>query len=158
MRKLFLIIQFYIVLLSCSSREEEYKDDKGVYKVEIIYSGNIQNWNDEFSVTVAVDPGNIPMISGLDRAQIERVYEKIDIEANEDTYKFVLPPDNLKNKTFITSKNVKGVRLSGLVIPNTSADEIKVIVKAYKNGKLKGELPFKFDRNSVYPYYNVVLN
>lgn len=164
MKKIFLIIQFFVFtfffLFSCSFRDEGYNDNNtpSIYKVDIIYSGDIQNWNDELSVTVAVDPGNTPHIRGLNGAQIQRVYEKIDEEANEDTYKFALPLDNLKNKAFITSKNAKRIRLSGLVTPNNNAAEISVIIKAYKNGRLIGEFSFKFDRNSVYPYYNVVLN
>lgn len=143
---------FFLFLLSgCSPREENVEDNgPWTYKVEILYSGDLKNWKEkEFYMTVYVEPGNVPSVNGINGLQSEKIDDK--------TYKFTLASDKPENKIFTTSARIKNIDLTGYLVPvNNNAAEIKVLVRLYKNGVLKDELPFKFETNS-YPYYNITM-
>lgn len=140
-----------LLLLGCSLREEE-TEDKGpwTYKVEILYSGDLKNWKEkEFYMTVYVEPGNVPKVNGINGLQSEKI--------DEETYKFTLASDKPENKMFTTSERIKGIDLTGYLVPtNNNTTEIKVLIRLYKNGVFKDEIPFKFEVNS-YPYYNLTM-
>lgn len=148
----YITILALFLLSGCSPREEE-TEDKGpwTYKVEILYSGDLKNWKEkEFYMIVHVESGNVPKVNGINGLQSEKI--------DEETYKFTLASDKPENKMFTTSERIKGIDLTGYLVPanNAAAAEIKVSIRLYKNGVFQGEAPFKFETDS-YPYYNFTM-
>ncbi len=146
-------ILIFIFFLSCTDRDNVLDEQPrlGVYKIEMSYTGDIENWNNNLSISAFVDVNSIPTLTG----DIIEKTEKI----SENKYTFFLPITKPKNAILETSNNVTEISINGLLTPlHSEADKIKVLAKVYKNNIYKDEFSFEFTKDSSYPYYNIIAN
>ncbi|AZA84367.1 hypothetical protein C1637_05865 [Chryseobacterium lactis] len=151
-------ISFLIILMaaisftmtSCSGRDEDVntKADDPVYKVEIKYTGDLQNWEEKLSVSTSFKDNVTPTITGVSIDSSQKI--------SDTGYIFTLPVSSPSNKTFKTSSNVIGISINGNITKkNSNAGQLTATVKVYKNNAVKFESPFVFDSTNTYPYYNI---
>nr|WP_315032512.1 hypothetical protein [uncultured Chryseobacterium sp.] len=148
----FLVTLMSVVSLnitSCSGRDDDNtKTDDPVYRVEIKYTGDLQNWEEKLSVSTSVKANDTPTITGtaVDSSQ----------KTSDTVYIFKLPANSPSDKEFKTSANVVGLSINGNVtMKNSNANAVTANVKIYKNNEVKFKSAFVFDANNTYPYYNI---
>lgn len=155
MKKFFLRIRlllFYTIIFitftSCRTDSDDEKSDTGVFRTELSYSGDVQNWNESLQITAVTNAGEIVYLTGVNA-------EKTEKKSNTE-YVFHLPESSPQKKGFQTTNNVKMIALDGNITAlNQSANELTVSVKVYKDNILKFEYQFVFNKNSNIPYYSV---
>ncbi|MCJ8155097.1 hypothetical protein MKJ01_15115 [Chryseobacterium sp. SSA4.19] len=148
-----LILSVSFSVISCNDRDEEVagNSDFSTYKVEIKYSGDIQNWEERLSISTTVKSPVEPSLKGVVVSNSEKI--------SDAEYRFLLPQNSPFDKNFETSPNIKSIAINGnITMKNSNAQQVTAVVKVYKNNELKFESPFVFNSSNTYPYYNINVN
>lgn len=141
----------FILFASCSNRDDDTNPNLDNYSVEISYTGDLQNWEENLNISTKVISGNVPSINGINAIKLEKI--------DNENYTFYFPIDYLKNKNLNTSNGIKEIKISGQLTPTkATAGEVKILVKVYKNNIIKDQFSFSFDYNSSFKYYIINAN
>jgi hypothetical protein len=141
----------FILFISCNNRDDDTNPNLDNYSVEISYIGDLQNWDEDLSISTKVNPDNVPSVNGINVMKLEKI--------DNENYTFYFPIESLKNKKINTSNGIKEIKISGQLSPTKkTAEEIKVFVKIYKNNIMKDQFYFPFNYNSSFKYYIIHAN